>query len=211
MPIPTLFAAVAATWFAYLAALWYASRRAGTGHPVEDYRMRFRVVDLVGVPIGVLTQLVVVPLVYLPLSRIWPATFYEDELSENAERLVDRAERGDDGPARADGLRRCPDRRGARLSRAAAGLLRRPGRRRRRLADRRRPGSPSSTSAPSSTPVCSRSASSPAPASSSPGASALPIATHVAFNVTGLLLAVADELPTAKRARCWHDLSSRWM
>jgi len=91
VPIPTLFAAVAATWVAYLVGLWYASRRAGTGDFVEDYRVRFRVVDLVGVPIGVLTQLVVVPLVYLPLAKIWPSTFSEDQLSENAEALVDRA------------------------------------------------------------------------------------------------------------------------
>jgi membrane protease YdiL (CAAX protease family) len=91
VPIPTLFAAVAATWVAYLVGLWYASRRSGTGDFVEDYRVRFRLVDLVGVPIGVLTQLVVVPLVYLPLSKIWPSTFSEDELSQNAENLVDRA------------------------------------------------------------------------------------------------------------------------
>ena len=91
VPIPTLFAAVAATWVAYLVGLWYASRRAGTGDFVEDYRVRFKLVDLVGVPIGVLTQLVVVPLVYLPLSRLWPSTFSEDELSETAKDLVDRA------------------------------------------------------------------------------------------------------------------------
>ena len=91
VPIPTLFVAVAATWVAYLVGLWYASHRAGTGNVVEDYRLRFRPVDLVGLPIGALTQLVVVPLVYLPLSKIWPSTFSEDQLSETAEDLVDRA------------------------------------------------------------------------------------------------------------------------
>jgi membrane protease YdiL (CAAX protease family) len=92
VPIPTLFLALVLTWAAYLAALWWASRRSGTGDLVEDYRVRFRPVDLVGAPIGVLTQLVVVPLVYLPLSRLWPSTFSEDELADNAERLVDRAD-----------------------------------------------------------------------------------------------------------------------
>ncbi len=82
--VPTLFVALAATWTAYLAGLWWASRRAGTGDPVADYRVRFHPIDVVGAPIGVLTQLVVVPLVYLPLSRIWPATFSQDELAENA-------------------------------------------------------------------------------------------------------------------------------
>ncbi len=91
VPIPTLFLALALTWAAYLAALLWASRRSGTGNPVEDYRVRFRIGDLIGAPIGVLTQLVVIPIVYLPLSRIWPATFSEDELADNAERLVDRA------------------------------------------------------------------------------------------------------------------------
>jgi membrane protease YdiL (CAAX protease family) len=94
VPIPTLFLALALTWAAYLGALWWASRRSGTGRIVEDYRLRFRLVDLVGAPIGVLTQLVIVPLVYLPLSRIWPGTFSEDELAQNAERLVDRASGG---------------------------------------------------------------------------------------------------------------------
>ena len=63
----------------------------GTGDFVDDYRLRFRPVDLVGVPIGVLTQLVLVPLVYLPLEAIWDQTFTDDQLSENAEKLVDRA------------------------------------------------------------------------------------------------------------------------
>lgn len=90
--IPTVFVALSATWAAYLGGLWYASQRSGTGDPIEDYRVRFRPLDLAGAPIGVLTQLVVIPLVYLPLTRIWPSTFSEDELSDNAERLVDRAD-----------------------------------------------------------------------------------------------------------------------
>ena len=89
--IATLFAAVAATWIAYLAGMWVASRRSGSGDFVEDYAVRFRAVDLVGVPIGVLTQLVVIPLVYVPLRELWPDTFSDDRLSETAEKLVDRA------------------------------------------------------------------------------------------------------------------------
>ena len=92
VPIPTLFAGVAATWIAYLAGMWFASQRSGSGDFVEDYRLHFAPIDLVGVPIGVLSQLVLVPLVYLPLSELWPETFSEDRLSENAEKLVDRAD-----------------------------------------------------------------------------------------------------------------------
>ena len=69
VPIPTLFAAVVATWIAYLVGMWAASQRAGSGDVVEDYAIRVRAVDALGVPIGVLAQLVLVPLVYLPLRE----------------------------------------------------------------------------------------------------------------------------------------------
>jgi membrane protease YdiL (CAAX protease family) len=92
VPIPTLFAGVAATWVAYLVGMWAASKRSGSGDFVEDYRVRFATIDLLGLPIGVLTQLVLVPLLYLPLSELWPDTFSEERLSENAEKLVDRAD-----------------------------------------------------------------------------------------------------------------------
>ena len=81
-------------------------------------------------------------------------------------------ERRDDGAARADGLRRRADRRGDRLPRPAAALVRGPHVARRRLARSPRRGSRSSTSARSSTRACSSSRSSPAPACSSPTASA---------------------------------------
>ncbi len=92
--IPYLFAGVAAGWIAYLVAMRLASVRSGSGDFVEDYAVRFRPIDVVGVPIGVLSQLVLVPLVYVPLERIWPATFSDDRLSENAEQLADRASGG---------------------------------------------------------------------------------------------------------------------
>jgi membrane protease YdiL (CAAX protease family) len=91
IPIPTLFAGVLATWIAYLAGCYVASKRSGSGDPVEDYGIRARAIDVIGLPIGVLTQLVLVPLVYIPLRGIWPDTFSEDRLSETAEKLVDRA------------------------------------------------------------------------------------------------------------------------
>ena len=92
--IPTLFAATFASWMAYLTGCYVASRRAGSGDPVEDYGVRFRTVDLVGLPIGILTQLVLVPLVYVPLRAIWSDTFSEDRLSDTAEKLADRASGG---------------------------------------------------------------------------------------------------------------------
>lgn len=91
-PIPTLFAAVTATWIAYLVGAWWASRTSGTGSMVDDYRIHFRPIDLVGVPIGVGTQLVLVPLLYQGLVQVFPDTFTEDRLTETAESLIGRAE-----------------------------------------------------------------------------------------------------------------------
>ncbi len=48
-------------------------------------------IDLVGVPVGVLGQLVIVPLVYVPLRQLWPDTFSEAELEERAQELADKA------------------------------------------------------------------------------------------------------------------------
>lgn len=89
--IPLLAAGSAAAWGVMLAALWFASRRYGTGRPGDDYAVRFRPVDLVGVPVGVATQLVLVPLLYVPLRAVWPETFDEDRIAERAQDLVDRA------------------------------------------------------------------------------------------------------------------------
>ena len=42
-------------------------------------------------PVGVLGQLAIVPLVYVPLRAIWPDTFSESELEERARELADKA------------------------------------------------------------------------------------------------------------------------
>lgn len=89
--IPVLFAGVSATWVAYLAGAWWASQRAGSGSPVADYGLRFAPMDALGIPLGVLTQLALVPLTYVPLTRLWPSTFTDDSLDKTARDLVDRA------------------------------------------------------------------------------------------------------------------------
>ena len=92
LPISTLAVGVVATWCAYLAGLWWASDRAGTRNFVADYGLEFQLIDIVGVPIGLLTQLVLIPLVYVPLRAWWPETFSDDRLEESARDLVDRAD-----------------------------------------------------------------------------------------------------------------------
>lgn len=84
--------ALAGAWSVQLAAMWLASQRAGSGDVVTDYGIRFRTVDGVGLAIGALCSLVLIRVVYLPLEAIWPDTFSEERLTENAENLVARAE-----------------------------------------------------------------------------------------------------------------------
>lgn len=95
----------------FAAALLFASRRSHPGSRVDggsgggsaarrlptfaewrsDYRLEFVPRDLAALPLGVATQLLLVPLVYLPLRRLWPDTFNSERLSETAGDLVDRA------------------------------------------------------------------------------------------------------------------------
>jgi membrane protease YdiL (CAAX protease family) len=81
-------------WAAFIGAMVLASQRDGSGAFVDDYSVRVRPVDVLGAAAGVLTQLVVLPLIYLPLEKLWPDTFSSDKLSENAKDLVDRAHGG---------------------------------------------------------------------------------------------------------------------
>jgi membrane protease YdiL (CAAX protease family) len=80
-----------ALWIPQIVALVVASRRFATGRPHVDYGLSFRPVDLVGLPVGVLAQLVVLRLVYWPLQAIWPDAFSTDELERNARELYERA------------------------------------------------------------------------------------------------------------------------
>jgi membrane protease YdiL (CAAX protease family) len=94
VPIWVLFVSQLLVWAIFLAAMALASKREGSGSFVADYQVRARSVDVLGVPVGVLTQLVLVPLVYLPLERIWEDVFTEERLTETAKDLVDRASGG---------------------------------------------------------------------------------------------------------------------
>jgi uncharacterized protein len=75
-------------WSVLVAGCWFVSQRAGTGSLVRDYGLRFRSVDLIGFPIGVLVQLVFVPVIYFPLRPFIDL----DELSRPAQEITDGAE-----------------------------------------------------------------------------------------------------------------------
>jgi membrane protease YdiL (CAAX protease family) len=94
VPISVLFVSQLLVWGIFIGAMVLASRRGGTGRFRDDYQVDARGVDLLGAPIGVLSQLVLVPLVYLPLERLWGDVFTEERLTENAKDLVDRASGG---------------------------------------------------------------------------------------------------------------------
>ena len=94
VPISVLFVSQLLVWGIFIGAMVLASRRGGTGRFRDDYQFDARGVDLLGAPIGVLSQLVLVPLVYLPLERLWGDVFTEERLTENAKDLVDRASGG---------------------------------------------------------------------------------------------------------------------
>ena len=51
------------------------------------FGLSFRWIDLIGIPVGVLAQLIVVPVIYLPLRAIWPSTFDSSALEETAKIL----------------------------------------------------------------------------------------------------------------------------
>lgn len=87
-----LAAVAAAGWAVSIAALAFASRRFGTGDFLADYAVRFRPIDVVGVPAGAIAQFVVVPLLYVPLRAWWPDTFSTDNVEERAQEMVDRAD-----------------------------------------------------------------------------------------------------------------------
>ena len=83
--------ALCGAWASYLIGMWIASQRAGSGSMIADYGISFRWIDLTGLAIGAGSQLVLIRVVYLPLEALWPGTFTEDRLTENAQDLVDRA------------------------------------------------------------------------------------------------------------------------
>jgi uncharacterized protein len=86
--------ALLGAWSSYLVAMWIASQRAGTRDPIADYGIEVRWLDLLGLGIGAVAQLVLIRAVYMPLEALWPDTFSEDRLTENAQDLVDRAGSG---------------------------------------------------------------------------------------------------------------------
>jgi membrane protease YdiL (CAAX protease family) len=83
-----------ALWTPFVVLLALLSTRFGSASFSVDYAVRFRPSDVLGIPIGVASQLVLVNLVYWPLRAIFPDTFSSSEIEERARDLYDRASGG---------------------------------------------------------------------------------------------------------------------
>ncbi|HEX9260528.1 MAG TPA: type II CAAX endopeptidase family protein [Acidimicrobiales bacterium] len=75
-------------WLGQIGALVVVSRWFGTGKPQRDYGLSFSAVDFVGLPIGLVAQLVFVPALYWLLSPI----IDPDKVGEAAENLTNKAD-----------------------------------------------------------------------------------------------------------------------
>ncbi len=74
-------------WIGFIGAAWLASRTQGTGSIRRDMRIAFRPIDLlIGPLIGVGGQIVLLPLLYLPLEPLIPNL--QKQLSQPAKHLT---------------------------------------------------------------------------------------------------------------------------
>ncbi|HMK62871.1 MAG TPA: CPBP family intramembrane glutamic endopeptidase [Acidimicrobiales bacterium] len=74
-------------WIGFLGALFVASRAGGTGHVARDMGLRLRPVDFaIGPLVGLGGQLVLLPLLYLPLEHFIP--HLSQKLSQPAKHLT---------------------------------------------------------------------------------------------------------------------------
>jgi CAAX protease family protein len=72
-------------WVCLLIATIVISRHWGTGSLRDDYGLRFRTFDLLGVPIGIASQAVLIPAIY------WVLRVSSEDVSSQARTLTDRA------------------------------------------------------------------------------------------------------------------------
>ena len=93
-PVWTVAALALALWLPQIVAVAVAVQRFGQRRAAIDCRLGFASIDLLGLPIGVASQLVLLWAVYWPLKHWWPQTFSEQRLEENARELYERATGG---------------------------------------------------------------------------------------------------------------------
>jgi membrane protease YdiL (CAAX protease family) len=93
-PISMTVLSIFCLWIPFVGMLMIVSQRWGQGHFQNDFKVRTRWIDLAGLPLGVASQLLLVPAVYWPLQQIWPDAFSSDEIEQRARELLDKAHGG---------------------------------------------------------------------------------------------------------------------
>ena len=93
-PIWVTMAAAFAIWAPMIAALWAVTDRYGQRSFAVDFGLRFEVVDLAGIAIGAVSQLVLLRLIYWPLGHAWPNTFDKSHVERNARDMYHQAHGG---------------------------------------------------------------------------------------------------------------------
>ena len=93
-PISMTVLSIFCLWIPFVGMLMIVSQRWGQGHFQNDFKVRTRWIDLAGLPLGVASQLLLVPAVYWPLQQIWPDAFSSDEIEQRARDLWDKAHGG---------------------------------------------------------------------------------------------------------------------
>lgn len=90
-PTWTFALAAVALWIPNLAMLVIVSHRRGTGNFSHDFSFRFSRRDLLGIPIGIVSQLLLVGIVTWPFRQMFPGSFSSDNIDKRATSLVDAA------------------------------------------------------------------------------------------------------------------------
>ena len=94
--LPTWVLAVSALtlWVPFMVMLRALSKRSGSGSVRRDFAISFTARDLWGLPLGLLSQLVVVVAVTIPFNWLFPSVFNSENVEKRAKGLFDAASGG---------------------------------------------------------------------------------------------------------------------
>ncbi len=83
--------AAAAMWLPSMAMLAIVAKRGASTHFAQEFSLSFKVGDLAGIPIGVVSQIFLVGIVTWPFQQMFPDAFANSKLDERATNLVGNA------------------------------------------------------------------------------------------------------------------------
>ena len=91
--VPTWVLAVSALalWLPYMGVMFWESQKRGTGNFAKDFSLTFQATDLWGVPLGIISQLLLVVVVTLPFQWLFPSIFNSEAVEKRANDLFDAA------------------------------------------------------------------------------------------------------------------------